>query len=90
MSTEKRKTEVTPQPERGDRGEIIPPNKIKLKVTQSCATVRVAKKYPDHPRPRAGGERQDEKEKNSKHRQSCATIEWPGYPGHSPALSGEL
>ena len=32
------------------------------------------------------GDRHDEKENNTKKRQSCATIEWPDYPDHSPAL----
>ena len=45
-------------------------------------------KYPDRPRLRAGGDRLDGKENNTKKRLSCATIGWPDCPDHSLALSG--
>ena len=67
------KTKVA-QPQRGGRGEVIPPTKRKQGVTRSCATVGVAKIPRRPPAPSGGGDRQDEKGKNTKNRQSCDTI----------------
>ena len=65
---------------------MLPTNR-KQEVTQSCATVGVAE-IPRSPPTSSGGGRQDEKEKYTKDRQSCAAIEWPDPPDHNPVLSG--
>ena len=44
--------------------------------SQSSQNTQIALGY------RAGRDWQDEKCKNTKKRQSCATIEWPDYPDH--------
>jgi len=72
VSTEKRKTKGAPQPQRGGAGRNWTIEKERGKATQSCATVGVAK-IPRTPRRRGRGDRQDEKEANTKKRQSCVT-----------------
>ena len=72
------------------RGEIISPEKENTKkVTQTVVLChsRSSQNTQIVPGSERGGSAGRQK-KNTKTRQSGATIEWPDYPDHSPALSG--
>lgn len=69
----------------GGWGEHVPTETRKVEHKNSCSPVPQYEQpiYPDRPRPRAGGSRQDEKEKNMNNRLSWATNKWPDYPNQT-------
>ena len=90
MSTEERKTEVAPQPQRGGARRNYTTEKEKKKITQSCATIGVAEIPRTPPAPWGGGGSAGRKRnEHEKHTVLCLNLaaRLP-RPCHGPELGG--